>query len=221
MSGRGKGGAKRHRKVLRDNIQGITKPAIRRLARQGGLISGGGVKRISGAGRDCVCSRMSATPEVLLSRKMEKYARAAAENAGLPQENFEFLHAVGILQSTHCYCFTVGEDLPLANSSMDAVIGTLVLCSVTDVKRTLGEVKRVLKPGGIYVFFEWEQRASLASDHTASINRVMWSPDGSLFGVAYSKYIVHIYSFAANDMRNMIRALEDDFKTVVGISSSM
>jgi len=32
----------RHRKILRDNIQGITKPAIRRLARRGG------VKRISG-----------------------------------------------------------------------------------------------------------------------------------------------------------------------------
>uniref|UniRef100_A0A1B0G9J8 Histone H4 n=1 Tax=Glossina morsitans morsitans TaxID=37546 RepID=A0A1B0G9J8_GLOMM len=49
MTGRGKGGkalgkgvAKRHRKVLRDNIQGIKKPAIRRLARRGG------VKRISG-----------------------------------------------------------------------------------------------------------------------------------------------------------------------------
>jgi histone H4 len=50
--GRGKGGkglgkstqgaGKRHRKVLRDNIQGVTNPAIRRLARRGG------VKRISG-----------------------------------------------------------------------------------------------------------------------------------------------------------------------------
>lgn len=38
----GLGGAKRHRKILRDTIQGITKPAIRRLARRGG------VKRISG-----------------------------------------------------------------------------------------------------------------------------------------------------------------------------
>lgn len=37
-----KGGARRHRKVLRDNIQGITKPAIRRLCRRGG------VKRVSG-----------------------------------------------------------------------------------------------------------------------------------------------------------------------------
>ena len=35
--GLGKGGAKCHRKVLRDNIQGITKPAIRRLARRGGV----------------------------------------------------------------------------------------------------------------------------------------------------------------------------------------
>jgi histone H4 len=32
----------RHRKVLKDNIMGITKPVIRRLARRGG------VKRISG-----------------------------------------------------------------------------------------------------------------------------------------------------------------------------
>ncbi|CAN0034409.1 unnamed protein product [Sphacelaria rigidula] len=49
MSGRGKGGmslgkggAKRHRRVLRDTIHGVTKPAIRRLARRGG------VKRLSG-----------------------------------------------------------------------------------------------------------------------------------------------------------------------------
>ena len=33
----GKGGAKRHRKVLRDNILGVTAPAIRRLARRGGV----------------------------------------------------------------------------------------------------------------------------------------------------------------------------------------
>ena len=40
--GLGKGGAKRHRKILRDNIQDITKQSIRRLARRAG------VKRISG-----------------------------------------------------------------------------------------------------------------------------------------------------------------------------
>ncbi|KAJ4982227.1 hypothetical protein NE237_033064 [Protea cynaroides] len=40
--GLGKGGAKRHGKVLRDNTQGITKPAIRPLTARGGI------KRISG-----------------------------------------------------------------------------------------------------------------------------------------------------------------------------
>ncbi|KAJ8544219.1 hypothetical protein ON010_g12048 [Phytophthora cinnamomi] len=40
--GLGQGGATRHRKILRDNIQGITGPAIRRLARRAGII------RISG-----------------------------------------------------------------------------------------------------------------------------------------------------------------------------
>ena len=38
----GKTATKRHRKILRDNIKGITKPVLRRLARKGG------VKRISG-----------------------------------------------------------------------------------------------------------------------------------------------------------------------------
>ena len=41
--GLGKGGAKRHQRVLRDNILGVTNPAVRRLARRGG------VKRIAGS----------------------------------------------------------------------------------------------------------------------------------------------------------------------------
>ncbi|XP_058797749.1 histone H4 type VIII-like [Phymastichus coffea] len=36
-NGIGKGGMKRHRKVMDDNIQGITKPSIRRLSRRGGV----------------------------------------------------------------------------------------------------------------------------------------------------------------------------------------
>ncbi|XP_059433655.1 topless-related protein 4-like [Corylus avellana] len=42
-------------------------------------------------------------------------------------------------------------------------------------------------------------QASLSNDYTASVNRVIWSPDGSLFGVAYSKHIVHIYSYHGGD----------------------
>ncbi|MCL7032443.1 hypothetical protein MKW94_014343, partial [Papaver nudicaule] len=75
------------------------------------------------------------------NKKMEKYAAAAALAAGLPSTNFYYTQAVG-------------EALPANDASMDAVIGTLVLCSVKDVRTTLKEVKRVLKPGGLYVFVE-------------------------------------------------------------------
>ena len=33
-TGKGKSGAKRHNKIVQENIQGITKPAIRRMARR-------------------------------------------------------------------------------------------------------------------------------------------------------------------------------------------
>jgi len=46
------------------------------------------------------------------------------------------------------------EDLPVKAASVDYVISTLVLCSVTDQRRALAEVVRVLKPGGKLVFIE-------------------------------------------------------------------
>ncbi|GER48462.1 WD-repeat protein [Striga asiatica] len=42
-------------------------------------------------------------------------------------------------------------------------------------------------------------QASLAKDPGVSVNRVIWSPDGSLFGVAYSRHLVQIYSYHGND----------------------
>lgn len=46
------------------------------------------------------------------------------------------------------------ERLDLPDGSVDAVVGTLVLCSVVDAAGALAEVLRVLKPGGRYVFIE-------------------------------------------------------------------
>ncbi len=46
------------------------------------------------------------------------------------------------------------EDIPLAEGSVDAVLSTLVLCSVDDQLRSLAEVLRVLRPGGSLVFIE-------------------------------------------------------------------
>ena len=46
------------------------------------------------------------------------------------------------------------EALPADDNSLDAVLGTLVLCSVQDQTRAVAEIRRVLKPGGKYCFVE-------------------------------------------------------------------
>ena len=46
------------------------------------------------------------------------------------------------------------EALPVPDASFDAVVSTLVLCSVEDLDRALAEVRRVLRPGGRLVFME-------------------------------------------------------------------
>lgn len=46
------------------------------------------------------------------------------------------------------------EQLGVPDESVDAVVSTLVLCSVHDQHEVLQEIKRVLKPGGRFVFIE-------------------------------------------------------------------
>ena len=74
--------------------------------------------------------------------KMEAYARDSATRAGIvSQDSLRIIHGVS-------------EALPLPDASVDAVVCTLTLCSVVNPSKSIAEIKRVLKPGGKFLFWE-------------------------------------------------------------------
>ncbi|MEV7990829.1 class I SAM-dependent methyltransferase [Streptomyces sp. NPDC086077] len=69
----------------------------------------------------------------------------------------------------------VAEALPVKSEGFDAVVLSLVLCSVRDVPRALGEVRRVLRPGGQVRFFEHGRGGGRAMGFTQrALDRTLW-----------------------------------------------
>lgn len=76
-----------------------------------------------------------------------------------PNPNFEKYLFKSIAENRHLqferFVVGVGEDMhQVADGSMDAVVCTLVLCSVRNQEQILREVRRVLRPGGAFYFME-------------------------------------------------------------------
>jgi ubiquinone/menaquinone biosynthesis C-methylase UbiE len=67
------------------------------------------------------------------------------------------------------------EELPFADDSFDAVVSTLVLCGVDDQRQSLREVRRVLRPGGRFLFMEHvrsdEPKLARLQDRMNGVNR--------------------------------------------------
>ena len=67
------------------------------------------------------------------------------------------------------------EDLPFEDASFDTVVSTLVLCGVDDQPRVMQELRRVLRPGGRFLFIEHvrsdDPRVAKMQDRMNPVNR--------------------------------------------------
>lgn len=69
----------------------------------------------------------------------------------------------------------LADRLPVEDSSFDAAVACLVLCTVPDQARALAELRRVLRPGGELRFYEHvlSDRPAVALSQRA-VDRVFW-----------------------------------------------
>lgn len=68
------------------------------------------------------------------------------------------------------------EALPFVDESFDTVVSTLVLCTVSDPAKALGEARRVLRPDGRLLFLEHvrgEPKLAKWQDRLNPINKVV------------------------------------------------
>jgi SAM-dependent methyltransferase len=69
----------------------------------------------------------------------------------------------------------VAESLPAADDSVDVVVSSLVLCSVAGQSAVLAEVLRVLRPGGLLLFYEHVRSAHRVLAAAEDLLTPLWS----------------------------------------------
>ncbi len=113
----------------------------------------------TGANLPCYGERVTSLtitePEPPMARRLERRLHDEASRASLIQ--------------------APAEALPFADDSFDTVVSTLVLCTVSDQRRALDEVRRVLRPDGRLLFIEHvrsaDERVARWQDRMLPVNR--------------------------------------------------
>ena len=107
-----------------------------------------------------------------------------------------------------------GHDLPLASSSVDAVLCCLVMCSISEPQRALLEVYRVLKPGGNLVVFEHVQSQHRCTQGFQQILNPFWRPLAC--GCNLQRNTLHLIEQAGFDIAGLKTYRHNELPALVG-----
>ena len=71
-----------------------------------------------------------------------------------PHMTRRFIRTSRERQSDATVVSAIGERLPFADATFDSVVTTLTLCMVKDLDLVVSEIRRALRPGGQFLFYE-------------------------------------------------------------------
>jgi len=122
--------------MRRSEKAGLTDMRIALVAQAEGTVLeiGAGTGGNLGHYRPAATSLTLTEPDVNMFKRLERRVQAAAPSALALR--------------------APAEDLPFENGTFDTVVSTLVLCGVDDQPRAVREIRRVLRPGGRFLFLE-------------------------------------------------------------------
>ncbi|KAF3964381.1 hypothetical protein CMV_011331 [Castanea mollissima] len=119
-------------------------------------------------------------------REKQRIERAETAERRERQRNYTDEDDIGISNLSDCLLCLILSFLPIWDAIVKSILSsrqrplwTLVPYNSSD---DVGERSMTLQ-------------VSLANNYTASVDSVIWNPNGALFGFAYSKHIVQIYSY--------------------------
>jgi len=107
----------------------------------------------------------------------EHYGESATEIVATDPDPFMLQHArsrVAQLQGRVEVQQASAEALPFDDASFDTVVSTVNMCSIGDPARALAEIRRVLKPGGEYRFFDHVRYGNAIGGFVQDVATPVW-----------------------------------------------
>ena len=96
------------------------------------------------------------------------------------------------------------EDLPIDNASMDFVLMVTTLCFLDDVDRALGELRRVLRPSGVFIVAFIDADSSLGKAYLKRKDDSRFYKGAHFYSVSSVKERLRQAGFNVSEVRQTI-----------------